>query len=411
MMAMMMTGRVLLLVCALCVLWCGVSVVMASNVGGFALHADISVLFGRWYSLMMRDCESTSAFKNGTVNESAVGECKREAKKALCDFFYGDHSGEHDASHLHSICLPDVGTGGAVDQQAQEQISTLRETGKPAPPTTPQGLSEELPDPPPIPALEGTPASAGASSQAPPIQASTEPTVTAKQAEPNTAGSVPPTQSQGGPETMRPPQEPPKLSSIPDTGTQRDPPTEDRAEQTLSPAKANDNSNDYNEEDTAEESTIDTPASGAVQKEGNESETPGSGLKKTKTPHTTVEGSNTVKPGDGESSPTGPPAGESDAATTTTTNNHDPRSLNNNGNNTFTEEVDQKEATRKPKNAPDSTDTAAAKSEASATAINISTNTTKKTTTGDSSTAVSHTTFPLLLLLVACAAAAAVVAA
>ncbi|PWV14203.1 Mucin-associated surface protein (MASP) [Trypanosoma cruzi] len=405
-MAMMMTGRVLL-VCALCVLWCGVSVVMASNVGGLAPHADINVFFDRWYSLMMGDCENTSAFQKDTVNESAVEECKREAKKALCDFFYGNHSGEHDASHLHSICSPDVGSGGAVDQQAQEQIPTLRETGKPAPPTTPQGLSEESPDTPP------TPASAGASSQAPPIQASSEPTVLAKQAEPNTAGSVPPKQSQGGAEAMRPPQEPPKVSSIHDTATQGDPPTEDRAEQTLPPAKANDNSNDHSEEGTAEESTVDTPASGAVQTEGNESETPGSGLKKTKTPHTTVEGSNTVKPGDSESSSTAPPAGESDAATTTTQNNHDARRLNSNGNNTFTEEVDQMEAAIKPQSAPDSIDTAAANSEASTTAITISTNTTNKTTTGDSdsSTAVSHTTSPLLLLLVVACAAAAVVAA
>ncbi|RNC58695.1 mucin-associated surface protein (MASP) [Trypanosoma cruzi] len=87
----------------------------------------------------------------------------------------------------------------------------------------------------------------------------------------------------------------------------------------------------------------------------------------------------TAKDGESDGSTAAPPAGESDAATTTTPNNHDARSLNNNGNNTFTEEVDQKEAARKPKNAPESTDTAAAKSEVSATAINISTNTTKKT--------------------------------
>ncbi|PBJ76937.1 mucin-associated surface protein [Trypanosoma cruzi cruzi] len=404
----MMTGRVLL-VCALCVLWCGVSVVMAeANVGGFASHADISVFFGRWYSLMMGDCKSTSVFQKDTVNESAVEECERETKKALCDFFYGDHSGGHDASHLHSICSPDVGSGGAVDQQAQEQIPKLLETGKTAPPTTPQGLSQESPDPLP------TPASAGASSQVPPIQASTELTVPAKQAEPNNADSVPPKQSQGGPETMQPTQEPPEVSSILDTDTQRDPPTEDRTEQTLPPEKANDNSSDHSEEGTAEESTVDTPASGAVQTEGDESETPGSGSKKTKTPHTTVEGTNTVRLGDSESSSTAPPAGESDAATTTTPNNHDARSLNNNGNNTFTEEVDQKEAAIKPQSAPDSTDTAAANSEASTTAITISTNTTNKTTVGDSdsSTAVSHAISPLLLLLlVACAAAAAVVAA
>ncbi|RNF05462.1 mucin-associated surface protein (MASP) [Trypanosoma cruzi] len=130
-------------------------------------------------------------------------------------------------------------------------------------------------------------------------------------------------------------------------------------------------------------------------------------------PNTDAKPGGTAMPGDSESSPTAPSAGESDAATTTTPNNHDARSLNNNGNNTSTEEVDQKEAAIKPKSAADSTDTAAANSEATTTAITISTNTTNKTTTGDSdsSTAVSHTTSPLLLLVVLCAAAAAVVAA
>ncbi|EAN87210.1 Mucin-associated surface protein (MASP) [Trypanosoma cruzi] len=128
---------------------------------------------------------------------------------------------------------------------------------------------------------------------------------------------------------------------------------------------------------------------------------------------TAAQTNHTPTPDDSDSSTAAPPAGESDAATTTTPNNHDARSLNNNGNNTFTEEVDQKEATRKPKSAPESTDTAAANSEASTTAINISTNTTNKTTTGDSdsSTAVSHTTSPLLLLLVVACAAAAAVVA
>ncbi|KAF8281955.1 Mucin-associated surface protein (MASP), subgroup S025 [Trypanosoma cruzi] len=173
-------------------------------------------------------------------------------------------------------------------------------------------------------------------------------------------------------------------------------------------------------------STLTPQKEPAEELHSNNNQPPGDAAPTEGTQHETLPGDKTQtepattnnKPidaaptGDSESSPTAPPAGESDAATTTTTNNHDARGLNNNGNNTFTEEVDQKEATRKPKNAPESTDTAAANSEASATAINISTNTTNKTTTGDSSTAVSHTTFPLLLLLaVACAAAAAVVAA
>ncbi|EKF30760.1 mucin-associated surface protein (MASP), putative [Trypanosoma cruzi marinkellei] len=367
-MAMMMTGRVLL-VCALCVLWCGAAVVVSSDVSGFASHAEINVLFGRWYSLMMSDCESTSKFINGTVNKLALEECKSETKKVLCDGFCGDHSVKRGVSYMDPTCLPDVGTEGTVDQQAQEQIPTLRETGKPAPPPTPQGLSEESPDSSSIPAVEGTPVSSDVSSQEPPIQASTKLAFSVQQAEPNSAGSVLPTQSQEGPESMHPTKEPSKESSTPDTGNQRDLPTEDRAETKSRPAKANDTSNEHNEEGTAEESSSDTPASGAALTEGTESETPGSGLRETKTPHTTVEGSNTVTPGDGESSPTAPPAGESDAATNTTPNNHVARNLNNNGNNTITAEVDQKEATRKTQGAPDSTNTAAANSQASATAI------------------------------------------
>ncbi|KAF8280608.1 Mucin-associated surface protein (MASP) [Trypanosoma cruzi] len=409
----MMSGH-LLLVGAICVLWCGLSGVAADDAG------DVGSL----------EENGTGKDENELKGISSPGLSVPKGKEKPAAAALGgggapDSQGGKDTSMSEEgeNILQEHGVNLYVDlpktNEDENENKGLTDAGldtrnQAAPPTPLPGTSGESPEPPLLPAVKGPPASPGVSSQEPPTQASTKLTVPVQPAELNTAGSVTPVQSQGGLETMQPTQEPPKVSSIPDTGTQKDSLTEDRAEKTLSPAGTNDTTDDHSEEEIVEESPGDAAESGVVLTEGNESETPGSGSKETKTSHTKFEESNAVTPGNGESSPTAPPAGESDAATTTTPNNHDARSLNNNGDNTFTEELDQKAATTKPKSAPESTDTAAANSEASTTAITISTNTKNKTTTGDSdsSTAVSHTTSPFLLLLfVACAAAAAVVAA
>ncbi|EKF29504.1 mucin-associated surface protein (MASP), putative, partial [Trypanosoma cruzi marinkellei] len=396
-MAMMMTGRVLL-VCALCVLWCGIAggaADVADDVGSVEDHGtgdDGKELKGLFSSVLsLSDGKETPAAAAG----GGRGITDLQGVKDSSMSEEGENIVQEQEVNLR-VDLPKI--TGDEDKNKGLTDTGLDTRNQTAPPTLLPGTSEESPESPPLPAVEGPPASPGVSSQEPSIQAPREVTVPVQQAELNTVGSVTPVQSQGGPETMQPSQEPLKAPSISDTDSQRDSPTEDRVEKTLSPAKVIDTTDDHSEEKIVRERPSGTPASGVVLIEGSESEKPGIDLKGTKTPHTTVEGSNTVTPSNGESSPTAPPAGESDVATTTTPNTHDASNLNNDGDNTFTAEVDLKEATTKPKSASDSTVTAAANSEASAAATTITTNTTTKATTGekDGSTAVSHTASPLL---------------
>ncbi|RNC51651.1 mucin-associated surface protein (MASP) [Trypanosoma cruzi] len=78
MMAMMMTGRVLL-VCALCVPWCGLSGIAADGVGGGDGSVDEDLLL-QWRAWLRRECaEEVSRRTGGSGNASAVDECVRQA--------------------------------------------------------------------------------------------------------------------------------------------------------------------------------------------------------------------------------------------------------------------------------------------------------------------------------------------
>ncbi|RNC33033.1 mucin-associated surface protein (MASP), partial [Trypanosoma cruzi] len=81
-MAMTMTGRVLL-VCALCVLWCGLSGVAANGVGGGDGSADEDLLL-QWRAWLRRECvEEVSRRTGGGANASAVEECVRQGMDGL----------------------------------------------------------------------------------------------------------------------------------------------------------------------------------------------------------------------------------------------------------------------------------------------------------------------------------------
>ncbi|EAN98453.1 Mucin-associated surface protein (MASP) [Trypanosoma cruzi] len=73
-MAMMMTGRVLL-VCAVCVLWCGLSGIATDGVGGGDGSADEDLLL-QWRAWLRRECaEEVSRRTGGRENASVVEEC------------------------------------------------------------------------------------------------------------------------------------------------------------------------------------------------------------------------------------------------------------------------------------------------------------------------------------------------
>ncbi|EAN98151.1 Mucin-associated surface protein (MASP) [Trypanosoma cruzi] len=106
-MAMMMTGSVLL-VCALCVLWCGAG-------GGFAKEAEASAngvaskttpadrIILNWHVLMKEEC-ATENTKNGTVNVPAMKRCIQVAMKGICDTFYNKTPSEIHDPEVKGMC-------------------------------------------------------------------------------------------------------------------------------------------------------------------------------------------------------------------------------------------------------------------------------------------------------------------
>ncbi|ESS55680.1 mucin-associated surface protein (MASP) [Trypanosoma cruzi Dm28c] len=77
-MAMMMTGRVLL-VCALCVLWCGLSGVAADGAGVVSDGSADEDLLLQWRAWLRRECaEEVGRRTEGRENASAVEECLRQ---------------------------------------------------------------------------------------------------------------------------------------------------------------------------------------------------------------------------------------------------------------------------------------------------------------------------------------------
>ncbi|EKF29557.1 mucin-associated surface protein (MASP), putative [Trypanosoma cruzi marinkellei] len=83
-MAMMMTGRVLL-VCALCVLWCGAAVaVSAADEAGGGDGSAGEYLLLQWRARLQTECaEEVGKRTGGRANASAVGECVRHGMDSL----------------------------------------------------------------------------------------------------------------------------------------------------------------------------------------------------------------------------------------------------------------------------------------------------------------------------------------
>ncbi|EAN89393.1 Mucin-associated surface protein (MASP) [Trypanosoma cruzi] len=83
-MAMMMTGRVLL-VCALCVLWCGAAVAVSAadvSVGGDGSAGEYLLL--QWRTRLRTECaEEIGRMTGGRANASAVEECVRRVMESL----------------------------------------------------------------------------------------------------------------------------------------------------------------------------------------------------------------------------------------------------------------------------------------------------------------------------------------
>nr|ALD09605.1 mucin-associated surface protein [Trypanosoma cruzi] len=107
-MAMMMTGRVLL-VCALCVLWCGAGGVYANKVvevpaGVVASNGtDDENLILNWYFLVREECANEST-TGGKLNVTAERICIHKVMKGVCDAFYNKTPSEIHGPEVTDMC-------------------------------------------------------------------------------------------------------------------------------------------------------------------------------------------------------------------------------------------------------------------------------------------------------------------
>ncbi|ESS61625.1 mucin-associated surface protein (MASP) [Trypanosoma cruzi Dm28c] len=165
-MAMMMTGRVLL-VCALCVLWCGVFGIAADDAGG-ADGSAVEYLFAGRHVQLRRECaEEVSRRTGGDANNSAVEECVRQGMdgvRAVVDGHSrwrrqrfavvaavdsGDKSGESGNNKLKVLSSSDqMSQAGQDPEEGQEhtgspEVTKTLETSKDSPKTGEQNVSPD----------------------------------------------------------------------------------------------------------------------------------------------------------------------------------------------------------------------------------------------------------------------------
>ncbi|ESS63289.1 mucin-associated surface protein (MASP) [Trypanosoma cruzi Dm28c] len=105
MVLMMMTGRVLL-VCALCVLWCGAAAVVSSAPDATRPeNVWPDYLFLNWHELFRNECKVENPYdSNEDLKGLAVNCCVRDAMRELCSSFYGKTVMENKDPKVEGIC-------------------------------------------------------------------------------------------------------------------------------------------------------------------------------------------------------------------------------------------------------------------------------------------------------------------
>ncbi|KAF5214580.1 Mucin-associated surface protein (MASP) subgroup S121 [Trypanosoma cruzi] len=468
MMAMMMTGRVLL-VCALCVLWCGVSVPAADVAGGGDGGADEYFVL-RWHAQLRRECaEAFGRRTGGRKDVFTVDDCVRRgmdgvravvdgrsrwrrqrfAVAAAVDGEVDDKSGEGSGDTLKGLSSSDqMSQAGQNPEERREHAGSLevtntlegsedsqitgeqnvssdvdrpKQTGSQEP-TVGQPEDEEgtrnlqLPPPPPPPAEPLPPIPR----QPPPgtntLQSEkTNPQITAeKHSKPQDGGHSHETkmlQTKGstkheeGASSLQSPESVSHLIREKTTPLSTSTDSSGVAGSTVEKSGAN-NPKPPAASVTQHDSKGDTGSAAlpASNTESQSEEIPNAGIIAT-----------TYDDGD-DSSPAAPTAERTTAGTRSTQASGDASDVERANNDDVNDDVAHNDKTAEFEAASGGKDTEADNNERYTTvpenAVNKTINT-EITAESDGSTAVSHTTSPLVLLLlvVACAAAAAVVAA
>ncbi|EKF98704.1 mucin-associated surface protein (MASP), putative, partial [Trypanosoma cruzi] len=185
-MAMMVTGRVLL-VCALCVLWCGAAAVVSSAPDATRPeNVWPEYLFLNWHELFRNECKVENPYdSNEDLKGLAVNCCVRDAMRELCSGFYGKTVMENKDPNVEGICKNYAGKPDDADKcselkanlspaaaasvkvsdpeasRDEEELRKTPEEAPKAPPGTPLTNSAANPtNVSPSPPLKGQPANA-----------------------------------------------------------------------------------------------------------------------------------------------------------------------------------------------------------------------------------------------------------
>ncbi|ESS61893.1 mucin-associated surface protein (MASP) [Trypanosoma cruzi Dm28c] len=103
-MAMMMDGRVLL-VCALCVLWCGLSGIAVNDAVGVSDGSAVEYLFLNWEELLKNECEAEySNETNLSLKDLAVNCCLHHDMHELCKDLYPGLFMETKFPNVGGVC-------------------------------------------------------------------------------------------------------------------------------------------------------------------------------------------------------------------------------------------------------------------------------------------------------------------
>ncbi|EKF29188.1 mucin-associated surface protein (MASP), putative [Trypanosoma cruzi marinkellei] len=125
MMAMMMTGRVLL-VCALCVLWCGAAVVSSVAVITRSEGVWPEELLLNWDELLKNECEAEPPNEKIVgLKASTVECCVYNAMKKVCSAFYGTTVIENKDPKVEGICKEYAVKPDAADKCSELQPQPL----------------------------------------------------------------------------------------------------------------------------------------------------------------------------------------------------------------------------------------------------------------------------------------------
>ncbi|EKF26010.1 mucin-associated surface protein (MASP), putative [Trypanosoma cruzi marinkellei] len=430
-MAMMMTGRVLL-VCALCVLWCGIAGgVLAEGVDAVDGSAGEYSSAG-WRAPPRWECAEAVSRRTGSgASTSTVEKCVHhgmDGVRAVVDGrrrWWRHRSAVAAADGSGNIGVPEIRVMGGLEKEtSQEQSPKLTESSQGAgteearqPPKgtgdvkqkepeikepeaaerpgeqITQTIEQEKPQGGQMPKLQQRvpdPASKQSKAEKDVDLATTSVNALGVKLHQRTKGEAENEEKANEYEAEE------EIETEQDIAERAPTPIREKTSQSISPLLGSAAPSDRKEKPTTQDIAERLPISEVVLAEGDR------------------QNGNTATAANVDSSTATSLAAEPDTATTsTTTTNPDTNNLNRDDVKVTTEKKAPKDLKTNLNSASGSTETATANNEVPRTAPDYANDKKSTTTPGDSdgSTAASHTTFPLLLLLVACAAAAAVVAA